>query len=69
MRQGAHCAEDIINIETWVDKQRGLDDHTPNITARVIFRGFTRERQETFWWVGDVLCHVICIITRLRDGV
>lgn len=69
MGEGAHCVEYMVQIESWVDKQRGLEDHIPNITTRIKFRGCTGKRQETLRWVGDVLRHVIFIITPCRDGV
>jgi len=67
--QGAHRVEDTVNIEGWVDEQRCIEDHVPNIAALVKLRGFAGERQETLGWVRDVLRYVIRIITLCRDRV
>ena len=67
--QGAHRVEDTVNIESWVDEQRCIEDHVPDIAALIEFRGFAGERQETLRWVRDVLRHVIRIITLGCDRV
>lgn len=65
----AHRVENTVSIESWVDKQRCIENHLPDIAALVVFYGVSRERQETLRWVLDVLGHVIRIITLCCDRV
>lgn len=61
--------ENAVDVEGGVDLQRGVEDLVPHSASTRCSGRSSRQRQESFWRVRDVLGKVRAVPASVGDGV